>query len=445
MRYANDPFWVRLRWIFFVLFWGLWVAMLVGAILIIVGAPKCSAPQALVWYKQGPLVKLANSAAAPPTADEVRQLRALGARGAIFEVPADETYKIGTAQGTAIEQRIRKTIDELLLQHIQPIVDVTPNFVLADDELFQRAKTDVTLQEAFVFAQSPTVPNNWVSKVNGSAWELVGNQQYVLSQFGVQRYDLQLNSTLAKDKFKAVLATLVRLGVRGVRLHNAKHFIVDRSLRNESPVSQPTVGHDHYDFYTHTYTTYQAGLGELLQEFGAVVRAGSNGEGFVTLAEQIERPDRFQADGRLAVELPIAGAMMRTLAARGGASPTSAAAAKQLFNEMQRIGHEFGNHSWMQWEYDESVGGGDVPVGGLVGTSEYNAFVMLLPGVPVAEARQLDVQPIGGQSGANRTTTGESTFLAELLALREQPSYMHGSFNVYTDSNDTVVAYTRYV
>lgn len=49
MKYANDPFWVRLRWIFFILFWALWVAMLVGAIWIIIGAPKCAAPTPLAW------------------------------------------------------------------------------------------------------------------------------------------------------------------------------------------------------------------------------------------------------------------------------------------------------------------------------------------------------------------------------------------------------------
>ena len=34
MKYANDPFWVRLRWIFFILFWAVWAAMLLGAVLI---------------------------------------------------------------------------------------------------------------------------------------------------------------------------------------------------------------------------------------------------------------------------------------------------------------------------------------------------------------------------------------------------------------------------
>ena len=49
MKYANDPFWVRLRWILFVLFWVGWLAMLVGAIIIVVMAPKC--PPLKYWQK----------------------------------------------------------------------------------------------------------------------------------------------------------------------------------------------------------------------------------------------------------------------------------------------------------------------------------------------------------------------------------------------------------
>jgi phage shock protein PspC (stress-responsive transcriptional regulator) len=54
MKYANDPFWVRLRWILFILFWLLWVAMLAGAIVIIVLAPKCSGKVADEVVADGP-------------------------------------------------------------------------------------------------------------------------------------------------------------------------------------------------------------------------------------------------------------------------------------------------------------------------------------------------------------------------------------------------------
>merc|ERR1712211_46557 len=46
MQFANDPFWVRLRWTLFVLFWIVWVAMLVASVVIIIYAPKCPSPEA---------------------------------------------------------------------------------------------------------------------------------------------------------------------------------------------------------------------------------------------------------------------------------------------------------------------------------------------------------------------------------------------------------------
>lgn len=49
-KYAEDPFWIRLRWILFVLFWVGWLAMLVSAIVIIVLAPRCPSRPDLKWY-----------------------------------------------------------------------------------------------------------------------------------------------------------------------------------------------------------------------------------------------------------------------------------------------------------------------------------------------------------------------------------------------------------
>lgn len=51
MKYANDPFWVRLRWFLFISFWLLWAAMLIGAVLIIYAAPKCDPPPPRTWYE----------------------------------------------------------------------------------------------------------------------------------------------------------------------------------------------------------------------------------------------------------------------------------------------------------------------------------------------------------------------------------------------------------
>lgn len=49
LKYAKDPFWVRLRWFLFITFWLCWAAMLVGAIMIIYEAPKCEPPAPRTW------------------------------------------------------------------------------------------------------------------------------------------------------------------------------------------------------------------------------------------------------------------------------------------------------------------------------------------------------------------------------------------------------------
>lgn len=58
MKFANDPFWVKLRWALFIMFWVLWIAMLAGAIAIIVMAPKCSAPEPKKTWEESPIVQI---------------------------------------------------------------------------------------------------------------------------------------------------------------------------------------------------------------------------------------------------------------------------------------------------------------------------------------------------------------------------------------------------
>merc|ERR1712130_1046015 len=57
MQFANDPFWVKLRWVLFILFWIIWVAMLAASVVIIIYAPKCPSPEAKQWWQKGPVYK----------------------------------------------------------------------------------------------------------------------------------------------------------------------------------------------------------------------------------------------------------------------------------------------------------------------------------------------------------------------------------------------------
>lgn len=105
MKYANDPFWVKLRWVLFIFFWGLWVAMLIGAIAIIIYAPKCAAPTPLVWWKRGPLLTINGE----EDAARIEGLKEFGAKGVVYELSGDETYFVDTP---LVENKIKKLVDD---------------------------------------------------------------------------------------------------------------------------------------------------------------------------------------------------------------------------------------------------------------------------------------------------------------------------------------------
>ena len=52
IRYANDPFWVRVRVVLLILFALAWIGMLSAAIAIIVLAPKCPPVPHLDWWQK---------------------------------------------------------------------------------------------------------------------------------------------------------------------------------------------------------------------------------------------------------------------------------------------------------------------------------------------------------------------------------------------------------
>lgn len=104
MKYANDPFWVKLRWMLFILFWALWIAMLLGAIAIIVYAPKCAAPTPLVWWKKGPLITINGN----EDQAMIQEIKDFNAKGVVYELSGDETYFVDTPM---VENTIKKLVE----------------------------------------------------------------------------------------------------------------------------------------------------------------------------------------------------------------------------------------------------------------------------------------------------------------------------------------------
>jgi len=75
MQFANDPFWVKLRWVLFILFWIIWVAMLAASVVIIIYAPKCPSPDPKQWWQKGPVYKSTVGDFPDTNGDKVKDLQ----------------------------------------------------------------------------------------------------------------------------------------------------------------------------------------------------------------------------------------------------------------------------------------------------------------------------------------------------------------------------------
>lgn len=420
MKYANDPFWVRLRWILFITFWAVWLAMLVGAIWIIIYAPKCAAPEKLSWWKSGPLVEVKEQFQDSHKVD-FKELQAVGAKGVVYKIPGDDTYDLEKLKS---HKAALKTLIEKYENKIKVVLDLTPNYVTKTDELYLNALVDKQKRTPFIWVERAEVPNNWIAKTNGSAWKQMADSSYVLSQFGDNRFDLQMNEPIVKEKLKKVIEDLGKIdGVCGFRLANTKHFIVDRKLQNEEPMKQNAgkFGMEEYGFWTHTHSTVGEGLNELLFEFRNIIYNATKSCGSTLFASQdpIEFPEVYELkSGQLTIDsVPVT---LNLFPGRSEANPNAA-----IYQELQSI-ERWTKKLWIQYQY------ANVDVSQL---SEQYLFTFLLPGgVPILTKEQLV---------ENERQLEKNLKLSNLLSVRDTPAFMYGSFSVHQDINNRLIGYTR--
>ncbi|XP_055851196.1 uncharacterized protein LOC129915603 [Episyrphus balteatus] len=406
MKYANDPFWVRIRWIFFILFWITWVGMLVLSILIIFNAPKCSAPTPLKWYQQGPFAFYRSVDEVSPA--DVAIAKKIYATGVIYKLPAEETYSV---KDPKVEEKIKKLIDTYKsTPEVQVILDITPNYVTKDSPLLVDALSDETKRSAFIWMEKAEKPNNWLSTVNGSAWDEIQPGNFVLSQFGTGLYDLRMNDTLVKKELKSSLQHLMSLGVKGFRLNNSKYFLINPTFEDEEASEKNTYIHTEYGFWTHARTTFQEGLGELLYEYRVAVKNVSM-EAFLSVTDDTIYPEVYRTNaGEFGIDLPVYGRFPHVLSAPEG---------KDLFAELENIVKTVGKTTWLQWNYE---------VSGEVDPSAYSLFMSMLSGVPIIPANSAAVNL-------------SAATLQHINHIRTSASYMHGDFDMYRSGD--IIAYSR--
>ncbi|KPJ10071.1 4F2 cell-surface antigen heavy chain [Papilio machaon] len=167
MKYAEDPFWVRLRWFMFILFWSLWLCMLAAAIAIIVRAPKCAPPPPKTWYEKGPLVDMSSVESFEELETELPLLKSNQVQG-IFTYVCKDTYEV-LEEPTCL-QKFKDFVTKAKDYGIKVIVDLTANSVGTNHSWFTLSENRTAgYEQYFLWADGagfgedhkPNPPNNW--------------------------------------------------------------------------------------------------------------------------------------------------------------------------------------------------------------------------------------------------------------------------------------------
>ncbi|XP_013786502.1 maltase 1-like [Limulus polyphemus] len=299
MKYANDPFWIRLRMLLFILFWVLWVAMLIGAVIIIVLAPRCPPPPQREWWQKSSIYQVYVKSFKDSNGDGVGDLKGLTSKLDYFDslgvkaLALNPIYPSGSEVGgyditnhTDINTDYGTMADfEDLLNKMKDkdmkiILDFVPNHSSNNHWWFQQSEKRVDpYTDYYVWADpkpSPDggrkEPNNWKSVDGGSAWEWSSVRgQYYLHQFKVSEADLNLRNEIVKEELVDILMFWLNKGVDGFRINDVSYLFEDEMLKDEPLSGDTDAGSDDYSSLNHIYTRGLPETFNLLKEWKEIL------------------------------------------------------------------------------------------------------------------------------------------------------------------------------
>ncbi|KAM4723641.1 solute carrier family 3 member 2b [Anableps anableps] len=167
LRVAGTPGWVRTRWALLLVFWLGWLGMLVGAVLILLQAPRCRELPATSWWNEGPLYQIGNIQAFTDVhnlkgleqkMNSLSQLKVKGlVVGPIHVAPPDEAMSLRFEEispDAGNLDQFKGVIQAAHRKGISVVLDLTPNYQGSSEPWFSKnSVTNVAerLKSALVF------------------------------------------------------------------------------------------------------------------------------------------------------------------------------------------------------------------------------------------------------------------------------------------------------
>lgn len=297
MKYANDPYWVRVRWVMLILFWLAWFAMLAAAIVIIILAPKCAPRPNLQWWQKSTMYQVYPRSFKDTNKDGFGDLQGVHDNlgylkdklnvsavwlNSIYPSPNKDwgfdisDYKgIHSDFGTMDDFSSLKTA--MHKKGMKLVMDFVPNHTSRNHTWFINSEANEEEFAAYYIWHpgKPSAgggrndpPNNWLSVFGGSAWTWSDKRSaYYYHQFSAEQPDLNLTNPAVQNELKDVLRFWMEKGVDGFRVDAAAHLVESSNLNEDEPPSQKGGAEGEYESLSHTLTTFQPGSYELVSDW----------------------------------------------------------------------------------------------------------------------------------------------------------------------------------
>lgn len=405
MRYANDPFWVRLRWFLFVLFWIIWIGMLVAAIAIIVLGPKCAPVRKLDWWQKNSLYQVYPRSFKDDDGDGVGDVNGIRSKldylsdlgvkslwlSPVYKSPMkDFGYDISDFR--AIDPIFGKMEDfDGLLEDIKSkgmylIMDLVPNHSSDQHDWFQRSvRREEPYTDYYVWADGSGggPPNGWLSVFGGSAWTFSAERgQYYYHQFLPQQPDLNYRNPAVRDEMEGVVRFWLEKGVDGFRLDALKHLYETTDLSATEPTLPNKTGTEWGDLDHTGVTTDLPETFDMLAKWRAVCDEFEKKDEHhrLLMAEVYGETDQvmeYYGNGTNLADFPFNFLLVERLKTAADLSGTGLQTVVSEWRDSQP------NGTWANWV----LGNHDQPrVASRLGeeaADALNMLVLLLPGTPV--------------------------------------------------------------
>jgi len=257
MKYANDPYWVKLRWFLFILFWIVWIAMLVASVVIIIYAPKCPSPEPKEWWQKSPLYKVDVATFKDSDNDNIGDLAGITSQldylvqtgvGTVYisqflQSPKAATVGYDVQDFTQVDSSYGsmedwKALVAALKERDQKVViDFIPNHTSDQHMWFESSVANEESYKDFyvwnVGGGAGTPPNNWTGADGSPAWTWSQERgAWYLHQLGQHQPDLNLENPLVVEELSKVLSHWISTGVNGFVVHDLPVLV-------DAPVSGP--------------------------------------------------------------------------------------------------------------------------------------------------------------------------------------------------------------